>query len=45
MLAVNADGEGLGKEPATTDPDLEPDEPAAATVVHEDVGVVGMLVD
>ena len=45
MLAVYADGEGLGKEPATTDPDLEADEPAAAAVVHEDVGVVGVLVD
>ena len=45
MLSVYADGEGLCKEPATTDPDLEPDEPAAAAVVHEDVGVVGVLVD
>ena len=45
MLAVYADGEGLGKEPATTDPDLEADEPTAAAVVHEDVGVVGVLVD
>ena len=45
MLAVYADGEGLGKEPPATDPDLEPDEPTAAAVVHEDVGVVGMLVD
>ena len=45
MLAVYADGEGLGKKPATTHPNLEPDEPAAAAVVHEDVGVVGVLVD
>ena len=45
MLAVYADGEGLSKEPPATDPDLEPDEPTTAAVVHEDVSVVGMLVD
>ena len=45
MLAVYADGEGLGKDPPATDPDLEPDEPTTAAVVHEDVGVVGVLVD
>ena len=45
MRAVYADGEGLGKEPATAHPDLEADEPTAAAVVHEDVGVVGVLVD
>ena len=45
MLAVYADGEGLSKEPPATDPDLEPNEPTAAAVVHEDVSVVGVLVD
>ena len=55
MGAVDTDGEAAGKQPAAAHSDLgglegtgghlQADEPPPAAVVHEDVRVVGMLVD